>query len=258
MRQISLFLLCLLWMCGSQAFPKDKKPIIYMAPGFHFSEVSTDPICVAPAIDLRQNKAVALNFSGPDNYQRTGWNAPLSGSVDGDLARAFKAGVSAHDVPILKVLHEIPIVKCNPVSATLDNITAPTKEWIDQMDFGRSRWLFVLAVVDVDMSEFMDPKHKFMGMKVGKTYGHAIVTEALFDKQSERLVWSATVDGPARVGRNWRIVGVPKSVHGAEAKRELESPLAGLAVKNGIDFGLDFFCDCSRRQKHTSYLGPHI
>jgi hypothetical protein len=105
-------------------------------------------------------------------------------------------------------------VPCNPVSATLSDLIKPSDTWLRSLDFGQTRWLFVLAVEEVN------PTARFT-----LETGFAVVSGFLFEKRAAdiRLVWRE------------RDVGTPQifgNVYGRKAT--VEAIDTAMAVNNGI------------------------
>jgi len=180
MRRTFFGLLLVVSFCVPAAWPRDKEvpPPLFIAPEFRFSQVDT--ICVAPAIDLRADKTEPLNLSGPG--ERHGLILPDHiESVDTRLARDFK-----------KIGYQT--VSCSPVNATLGDLKIPTDTWLGKLDFGESRWLFILAVEDVSA------EYKRFWPQQGSVGGYAVVSGYLFQRQATgvRLVWRDRVVGRSR------------------------------------------------------------
>ena len=160
MRRMFLGLLLVAFLWSPAAFPKEKvEPLpLFMDPEFRFSQVGT--ICLAPALDLRPDKSTPLSVSeqGPRlNFQHIQ-------SANQVMADIFK-----------RIGYETG--ECNPVSATLSDLKAPSETWLRTLDFGQSSWLFIFAVEDV--------------ATIGWSHVHAVVSGLLFEKRgaSVRLVW---------------------------------------------------------------------
>lgn len=157
-----------LWVPAARAKDrKEQKEPLFMAQGFQFSQIDT--ICVAPTIDLR-----------PDTTQPL----YLGRSSDFVLADLFK-----------KLGYKT--VHCNPVNVVLDDLTTPSDAWMRKLDFGESRWLFILAV------EYTSTPYGRFGMSMSAC--HAVVSGYLFDKQAAgiKLVWRDKVVGSDNDPTEW-------------------------------------------------------
>lgn len=178
---------------------------------FRFSQVDT--ICVAPAIDLRSDTAqpITLEPSRPQHF------------VSGDVA------VSA-DTALPNLFKHIgyKTVTCNSVSATVNELKAPSDAWLRKLDFGESRWLFIFAV------EYVNARiHKYLGSSPGGL-SHAVVSGYLFQKQADgpRLVWRDTVvggDGDHNLGAMW--IGKKEKTQFYESQQSIEDGAEHLLSK---------------------------
>lgn len=167
------------------AWPKhqrEQEPI-FMAPDFRFSQIDT--ICVAPTIDLRPDTTQPLTLSGP--------RPPTPGGFRVVLAEILTGGTRVRhvtaDEAVAQTFNAIgyKTVSCNPVNATLNDPNTPSDVWMRKLDFGGSRWLFILAVEYVSTP--------YSGGMVGLS--NAVVSGYVFDKQADggRPVWRDKVIG---------------------------------------------------------------
>lgn len=190
------------FLASPLAFPKDKKEwpepmVIFMDPDFKFSQV--DNICLAPVLDLRSDKSAALSLTerGPS----TGFfpNERIA-TANQALAGGFKGS-------------GYPTSECDPVNATLDDLRSPSDAWLRNLNFGKSNWLFVVAVEDVHSSANW----------LGGEGGYAIVSGLLFQQKSgsARLVWRDRSLGVVEGGYTGR-------------KKTVERGEDYIAVNNGI------------------------
>jgi hypothetical protein len=196
MRRTLLMLLIVLFSgLAARSQPQRVKNVqLYVAPGFQFSQIDT--ICITHPIDLRTDRTERIYLSGDDpapNVKlgtRTGSFQPIidsekhSYSIQSRLALDFnKRGYDT--------------VNCKPVNATLDDLKEPNESWIRKLDFGESRWLFLLAVEDATGTYNVKSNRVPLGLMTGgltnANYGRgsAFVSGYLFDKQSASLVWSS-------------------------------------------------------------------
>jgi hypothetical protein len=184
---------------------------LFEDPGFSFSQVGT--ICLAPTLDLRSNATppLALSESGPftDFFHLTRVHG-----ADQVLAEVFSR--NGHQT-----------AACNPVSATLTELTTPTDTLLRKLDFGQSNWLFVPVVEDVCISPSGPPKTerkcRFEGR--AEVTGYAVVSGFLFQKGPDavRIVWRD------------RIAGTLVEVFGYSGPRiALETGLGTMAVNDGM------------------------
>lgn len=171
MRRTLSGLLLVIAFFGSAAWPKhrtEQRGPIFMAPGFSFGQIDT--VCLAPPIDLRSDKT-----------------NPLYGGL----------GTAPADVALAKCFNRIgyPTVGCNPITATLDDLKSPSDAWLNKLDFGTSRWLFILYI------EYFEPASywKFSGSRRGVPAGaeNAVVSGCLFGKEGAgaKLLWRDRVVG---------------------------------------------------------------
>jgi hypothetical protein len=211
MRQIFVGLLLLAGFCAPAAWPKDRiaQAPIFMAPAFHFSDI--DRICTAPTIDLRSDKDEPLLLSG---------SPPSSGFL--------RARHEAADDVLAHVLTGIgyETVHCNPVSAILDDLQAPPDSWLRKLDFGESRWLFIVAV------EFVSTPSGTSRRSIGLS--HAVVSGYLFAKRADGagLVWRDKVVGgdTNAVGGMW-LGGSKSGVELVESERAIADGIVRLLGK---------------------------
>ena len=106
-------------------------------------------------------------------------------------------------------------MSCNPVDATLDELKTLPDAWLCKLDFGQSRWLFILAVEDIGT------KASWAGTGGA---GYAVVSGYLFDKQAagDKLVWR-----DRRVGRPCNgFEGCKQLVGGKEETKLIESEIS--------------------------------
>jgi hypothetical protein len=181
MRAFGLVLMALLLVPA--AWPKDKpknlKEPLFMAKDFQFSRIDT--LCVAPTIDVRLDKSQPVYLSGL---------SPIRERATADTNVDYFFNILAY-----KTVH------CNPVTATLDDLKPPFKDaWVRKLDFGESRWIFFVAVEDVNT--------RYSIIESGDNY--AIASAYLFDKQAsgDKLVWRDRLiyeDYNGVVGRKHRI-----------------------------------------------------
>jgi hypothetical protein len=172
---IGLLFVTLLWNPTAVARERETaRPIpLFIDPQFSFSQVGT--ICLAPTLDLRADKTkpIALSRKGPS----TGFfpNEYLHG-VDQVVAENLK-----------QIGYES--TACNPVSATLTDLAAPSDTWLRKLDFGQSSWLFVLGVEDVCITCTFEGR--------ADVRGYAVVSGFLFEKRPDgvRMVWHDRIAG---------------------------------------------------------------
>jgi len=170
-RLVALLLVALFWNPALLANEKEKegaRPIpIFVDPEFSFSQIGD--ICLAPALDLRPDKAIPLYLTE---------RGPGIGFFE------HQPSANQHTAAILKGTG-YQTVECNPVNATLNDLTAGSDAWLRTLDFGRSNWLFVLAVEEVHAP------YSFWGVEGGYAGGTAVVSGFLFEKRADtgRLVW---------------------------------------------------------------------
>jgi uncharacterized protein (DUF1330 family) len=147
-----------------------------MAPDFRFSQIDT--ICVPPVIDLRPNTSQRLALSGPNPSNH--FLGVSHVTADEALANWFKhLGYKT--------------VRCSQADATLDDLKTPSAAWMRTLDFGDSRWLFIVAV------EYVSTPYGNLSRILGASTGlsHAVVSGYIFHKQADggRLVWRDKVVG---------------------------------------------------------------
>jgi len=179
-RKMFIGLLVISFFWSPAVLPKESDTVspipLFSDPDFHFSQIDT--ICLAPALDLRSDKTIALALSerGPN----TGFfpNEYIPG------ADAVLAGYFEHI--------GYGTAQCNLGSTTAADLRTPSDTWLRKLDFGHSNWLFVVAVEDVCTScDFTVT----VGAMRGK--GYAIVSGFIFEKRADavRLVWRDRVAG---------------------------------------------------------------
>ena len=170
---IGLLFVMLLWIPGAVARERETaKPIpLFIDPGFSFSQVGT--VCVAPTLDLRPDKTkpLALSHKGPSTSFFP--NDYLHG-VDQVVAEDLN-----------RIGYQTTV--CNPVSATLSDLAAPSDTWSRKLDFGQSSWLFVPGVEDVCITCTFEGR--------ADVRGYAIVSGFLFEKRPDgvRMVWHDSI-----------------------------------------------------------------
>lgn len=204
-RKMFIGLLFITFLWDPTAVAKERETVrptpLFIDPAFSFSQIGT--ICLAPILDLRSNASgpLALSERGP----RTGFfkNEYIPGA-DQVLAEDFNG--SGYQT-----------AACNPVRATLGDLTAPSDTWLRKLDFGQSNWLFVPVVEDVCISCMFEGR--------AEVKGYAVVSGFLFQKRPDavRLVWRDRIAGI--------LVEVVK-YNGS--KIALETGLGTIAVNNGI------------------------
>jgi hypothetical protein len=232
---------------GPAARPADKEQV-FTAPNFDPTQI--ERVCIAPAIDLRPDKGIPLNLSGPDNPPKFDVfrGTSISGSVDGNLDRAFKTGVLTGPFKHLRY----NTTKCAPVTATKDDLMAPSDTWIRELKSGDERWVFILAVEDLDMSNFTDRKQSTDLIQrttfARQDFGHAVVSGYLIDKQSGQVVWRYRATGKAQPAAGGKISGLPLLTKNDSKHTELESRLAELAIRNGSHLLLEKFGACAHER----------
>lgn len=208
----------------TQGESKEPSPL-FMSPEFRFSQVDT--ICVAPSIDLRLDKTQLLNLSEKGPRVTVGFGGGYRPpSADDALAGRFQyIGYKT--------------VGCNPVVGALDDLRRPSDAWLRKLDFGESRWLFILAVEDV-ASESASYRALGGAAYSQSTSAYAVVSGCLFEKQAAgaRLVWRDRVVGRSATG-----------VEGARQTAELVG--SETAVADGIDHLLATF---ETRNKKIKFL----
>lgn len=158
--------------------PSCKKEPAFVAPGFQFSQV--DAVCIAHPIDLRADKTEQIYLSGVDpapnvkfQSQPVDWTHSIRPSLVLDFnKRGYETAI------------------CNPVNATLVDLKEAKEAWIRKVDFGESRWLFVLAVEEAGSTSGVASGWVLGQFTGGRGNGVAVVSGYLFDKQSNSLVWS--------------------------------------------------------------------
>jgi hypothetical protein len=194
-RTLIMMLIVLFGWSGARSQPNRVKNIqLYVAPGFQFSQIDT--ICIAHPIDLRTDRAEWIYLSGDDPAPNVTY-CPAYGSC-GPIIDSEK-----HSYSIQSRLASdfnkrgYDTVNCKPVNATLDDLKAPNESWIRKLDFGESRWLFLLAIEDANGTYNVKSSSVTLGLMTGgwtnanRGRGSATVSGYLFDKQSASLVWSS-------------------------------------------------------------------
>jgi hypothetical protein len=190
---------------GAAAWSKDRgeqRGPVFMAPDFQFSQIDT--ICIAPPIDLRADKTEPLYLSA------SGGKAPhLLGE------RPITA-----DVAVANWFNHLgyPTVGCNSVDP-LDDLRAPSDAWLSKLDFGQSRWLFILAV-----EYFSTPYGKSEALFGSQTNrSHAVVSGYLFAKQAAggKLVWRDKVVGTDYDPMGGSMMGRKSGVKGVESEQAI-------------------------------------
>lgn len=206
-------LLLVVSFLGAAAWPKDQKEQrepVFMAPEFRFSQIDT--ICLAPPIDLRSDKTEPLYLSAsgakpPGHY----WGVPHV-TADEALTNWFKhLGYAT--------------VGCSSVNATLDDLKAPSDAWLSKLEFGTSRWLFILAV------EYVSTPVKLLGSRTGQS--HAVVSGYLFGKQASgvKLVLRDKVVGGDFSGMGMTAYGRKGQVKAVESEEAIAVGIKILLAK---------------------------
>jgi hypothetical protein len=163
---------------------------IYAAPGFQFSQIDT--ICIAHPIDLRTDRTERIYLSGDDPAP----NVKLCKGY-GSCETIIDSNKHSYSIQSRLALdfnkRGYDTVNCKPVNATLDDLNKPNELWIRKLDFGESRWLFLLVVEDANSTYKTNvPLGLIYGApKANFGRGSAFVSGYLFDKQSASLVWSS-------------------------------------------------------------------
>jgi len=193
--------------------PKDQQAPpapLFIAREFHFSQIDT--ICVTPTLDLRADKTEPLALSA-EPWRVKGFLTTLPPTADAALANLFNyIGYKT--------------VSCNPVNATLDDLKAPSDAWLQKLDFGESRWLFILAVQDVPIQPLTD---SWKTKKLQSHHVYAVVSGYLFEKQAagNRLVWRDIAVG--LLGDEF--VGKKETVKLVESQDDIADGISNLLAK---------------------------
>jgi len=183
------------------------KPLpLFMDPEFSFSQVET--ICLAPVLDLRSDKSSPLTLSG---------NAPGL-----DFSHTKNANQFAAD---LFKIYGYQTAACNPVTAALNDLAAPSDAWLHSLDFGSSNWLFILAV------EAIRTSYSFWGEAGGFATGDAVVSGFLFEKRASgaRLVWRDRAFGMIRLSNSFS--GRKAKMQAYESAQEANNAIAYLLAE---------------------------
>lgn len=155
-KTLASLLTALACCCSAHAKNINEPPLpFFMDPEFHFSEIDT--VCLAPILDLRPDKTVEMTLDDPGiNHIK---------SPNQSMADTFK-------------YIGYPTATCNPVSATVADMTSPTDAFLQTLDFGPSQWLLVLAVEDMNVVRGLDEVR-------------VVVCASLFRKRpgGPKLVW---------------------------------------------------------------------
>jgi hypothetical protein len=186
MRRAFLGLVLAVSFLAPAAWPKDvkepKKPI-FIASGLDFSQIDT--ICIAPTIDLRPDKTQPLFLSGSGEHV-SWWSQKMR------LENKMRLVSADHTVAGALTSLGYKTASCDLVSATLDDLKAPSDGWLSKLNFGNAQWLFVMAVEYVK-TPYQAHDNLLLLLRNGQAGGksHAVVSGYLFERQAAggRLVW---------------------------------------------------------------------
>src|ERR1039458_2914185 len=113
-------------------------PPLYMAPGFDLSQVHS--VCLAPTLDLKPDENLTLRLSGtvpprPGAFARF-WGTVTQSTADADLANTLQT-------------FGYRTANCKMLVGTVDDLKEPLGDsFLSGLDFGNSRFLFVVGVED--------------------------------------------------------------------------------------------------------------
>lgn len=193
-------------------------PALFVAPDFRFSDVDT--VCVAPPVDLRADKsqAIVLTGSGPRlDFRRTG-------GADNAVVGGFEA-------------IGYKITPCDPVGGAPDDLRAQPDTWLQKLNFGGSRWLFIFGVEDVSAA------YAYHGL-LGNSQGYAVVSGYLLERRADgvRMKWRD------------RVVGVPNLIGQVQGKKDgVKTIESDFAIADGARHLLNKF---ETRKRSINYHLP--
>jgi hypothetical protein len=236
-----MLLIVLLSGLAARSQPNRVKNVqLYVAPGFQFNQIDT--ICIAHPIDLRTDRTERIYLSGDDPAPNVKLY-PAYGSVQTIIDSQNHSYSIQSRLALDFNKRGYDTMNCKPVNATLDDLKEPNKSWIRKLDFGESRWLFLLVVEDASGTYKNNvPLGLFTGAPMANFgRGSAFVSGYLFDQQSASLVWSSK----EVCNRCVRGYGEYKGINaGAEFMERQEALLWAISGSFGL---LDKF---EKRKKH--------
>lgn len=147
---------------------------LFVDPAFNFGRI--DSICLAPIMDLRSDKTAHIFLRGKTPSVDFVHVPSAEGILSGNLAWLGYAPSW-----------------CNPVDATSNDLAKPSDAWLRSLNFGQSKWLFIVAVDALSATKNANTGVHPMGLGVrsGFVAEHAVVSGYLFEKtmDSAKLVW---------------------------------------------------------------------